>query len=133
VLVYSMHQDAQHVEGAFEAGALGYVTKAEFRGVLVDAIRTVAAGRRFVSPRAANALAEAMANEHTHALAPLSPKERQVYRLVGQGEGTHGIAVAMGISTHTVESYCERIQQKLHLDGMHALRLHAVEHFHDRP
>jgi DNA-binding NarL/FixJ family response regulator len=131
--VYTMHQDARHVMGAFEAGALGYVTKTEFRGVLVDAIRTVAEGRRFVSPRAARAMAEAMGDPRTDRLAGLSRQERQVYHLVGQGEGTHGIALAMGISPHTVESYCERIQQKLRLEGMHALRLDAVEHYRQRP
>jgi DNA-binding NarL/FixJ family response regulator len=59
-LVYSMHNDPRHVGGAFAAGALGYVTKREFHGVLVQAVREVAAGRRFVSPCAAAALAEAL-------------------------------------------------------------------------
>ncbi len=45
-----MHNDAAHVEGAFAAGALGYVTKSEFRGVLVEAIREVAAGPALRQP-----------------------------------------------------------------------------------
>lgn len=52
-LVYSMHGDAAHVEGAVAAGASGYVTKAERAAVLLEAIRAVAAGGRFLSPGAA--------------------------------------------------------------------------------
>jgi DNA-binding NarL/FixJ family response regulator len=127
-LVYSMHNDSDHVEAAFAAGALGYVTKAEFRGVLVEAIRTVSAGRRFVSPKAAVALTERATGAVADRLASqLSAKEREVYRLMGQGEGTYEIATAMSISTHTVESYYGRIQQKLGIDGMYELRRHAID------
>jgi DNA-binding NarL/FixJ family response regulator len=133
-LVYSMHGDAQHVEGAFAAGALGYVTKAEFRGVLVEAIRAVAAGRRFVSPRAAVALTDRFGARREHdALGQLSAQEREVHRLLGEGEGTAGIAAALRISTHTVESYYARIQVKLALVGMHELRHHAIAHYRATP
>ncbi|HPO17093.1 MAG TPA: response regulator transcription factor [Candidatus Hydrogenedentes bacterium] len=56
VLVYSIHEDGRHVESAFAAGSLGYVTKQEAHKVLVSAICEVAACRRFISPRAAAAL-----------------------------------------------------------------------------
>jgi DNA-binding NarL/FixJ family response regulator len=126
-LVYSMHGDAHHVQAAFAAGALGYVTKSEFRGVLVEAIRAVAAGRRFVSPRAAVALAEGMSDAHAaEDQGSLSGQEREVYRLLGKGAATHEIASAMDISSHTVESYYARIQQKLGIEGMHDLRRRAI-------
>jgi DNA-binding NarL/FixJ family response regulator len=57
-IAYSIHEDGGHVKRAFAAGALGYVTKREVHRVLMQAIFEVAAGRRFVSPRAAMALAE---------------------------------------------------------------------------
>lgn len=127
-LVYSMHSDPHHVHRAFAAGALGYVTKSEFRGVLVEAIRAVAAGQRFVSPRAALALAEGLTELQSKGLVEsLSGQEREVYRLLGQGDGTHEIAAAMNISTHTVESYYARIQQKLGVEGMHGLRRRAID------
>ena len=133
VLVYSMHSDAQHVEAAFAAGALGYVTKSEFRGALVEAIRSVAAHRRFLSPRAASAAAELLPGAKTDdSLKALSAKEREVYRLVGTGDGTGQIAAALGISTHTVESYYSRIQVKLDLEGMYEHRRHAIDHFRGR-
>ncbi len=128
-LVYSMHEDQWHVEGAFAAGALGYVTKRELSQVLVDAIHHVAAGRRFVSPNAAIALTEHITTPtEQHADLRLSNQEQQVYQLLGQGEGTHEIADIMGISVRTVESYYARMQAKLGLPGMRALRRHAINH-----
>lgn len=126
-LVYSMHEDGPHVRSAFTAGALGYVTKRELRQVLVQAIQEVAAGRRFVSPAAGVALAEHLTGPRARdAERELSRQERQVYQLLGQGEGTIEIASALGISTRTVESYYARIQDKLGLRGMHELRHHAI-------
>jgi len=130
VLVYSMHSDARRVRSAFAARALGYVTKREFHRVLVQGIREVAAGRRFVSPKAAVALAESLTGSPADsAVQTLSPHERKVYELLGQGEGACEIAAALRISNHTVESYYARIQVKLDLNGMQELRRHAIEHF----
>jgi len=131
-LVYSMHEDGRHVEGALAAGALGYVAKREIHRVLVQAIREVAAGRRFLSPMAAVALAEHLAGPRAYNVdRDLSKQERQVYHLLGQGEGTIEIAAALRISTRTVESYYARIQDKLGLRGMHELRRHAISHLHE--
>lgn len=128
-LVYSMYEDGRHVEGAFAAGALGYVTKREIRGVLVQAIREVAAGRRFVSPRAAVALASRIADAQPNdGYVDLSNKEREVYRLLGEGRGTREIAAGMAISARTVESYYARILVKLGLDGMRELRRNAIHY-----
>lgn len=126
-LVYSMHQDAGHVKGAFAAGAIGYVTKREIHGVLIQAIREAAAGRRFVSPLAAVALAEDITAPSVSSLdRVLSEKEQAVYNLLGQGEGTIEIAAALHISTRTVDTYYIRIREKLGLRGMRELRRHAV-------
>ncbi|HNY86315.1 MAG TPA: response regulator transcription factor [Candidatus Hydrogenedentes bacterium] len=128
-LAYSMHEDGQHVGAAFAAGARGYVTKREVHGVLVRAITEVAAGRRFVSPRAAVALADHAADRRSGEVRDgLSSQERQVYGLLGGGAGTTEIADALGISTRTVESYFARIQVKMGLEGMRALRQHAIQH-----
>jgi DNA-binding NarL/FixJ family response regulator len=128
VLVYSMHTDPRRVRNAFEAGALGYVTKRAFHGILVHGIREVAAGRRFVSPCAAAALAESLTGSPPEdAVQKLSHNEQRVYELLGQGQDTYDIAAALHISSHTVESYYERIKLKLDLNGMHELRRHAVQ------
>lgn len=134
VLVYSMHSDPRHVQSAIAAGALGYVSKRELHDVLVRAIRDTAAGRRFVSPLAAAALAdnlgEAPAGDATQLL---SPHEHKVYEMLGQGADTFEIASVFNISNHTVESYYARILVKLNLNGMHELRRHAIAHFQKQP
>ena len=128
-LVYSMHEDGRHVENAFSAGARGYVTKREVHRVLVEAIAEVAAGRRFVSPRAAAALADQVAlGPGGRCLEGLSSQEKQVYQLLGEGDTTKAIAASMSLSTRTVESYYTRILVKLGLEGMGELRRHAILH-----
>lgn len=129
VLVYSMHKDPRHVQSAIAAGALGYVTKREFHGVLVQAVREVVAGRRFVSPTAAAALAESIIGSSAdEGLGKLSPHERRVYELLGEGADTFDIGAALKVSNHTVESYYSRILIKMDLRGMHELRRHAIAH-----
>lgn len=128
VLVYSMHGDSEHVKGAFSAGALGYVTKSEIRDVLIEGIHAVCSGHRFVSPKAAVALADRVTDPPTgDPLKTLSSKEREVFRRLGEGDGTLEIAGRMQISTHTVESYYARIQLKLNVQGMYELRHRAIE------
>jgi DNA-binding NarL/FixJ family response regulator len=122
-LVYSMHEDARRVSAAFAAGALGYVTKREFHGVLVQAIREVAAGRRFVSPKAGAGLVEAPASGSVRRV---SPREDHVYRLLGEGLNVAEIAARLEISGHTAETYFSRLRNKLNLKTMHELRLHAI-------
>ncbi len=127
VVVYSVHEDSERIRGAFESGALGYVTKREDPEVLARGIEEVSVGGRFLSPRAARAIAEALARGPLVTLGHvLSPQELQVYELLGQGHATGEIAKRMGLSTRTVETYYGRILAKLDLPGRRELRLHAA-------
>lgn len=129
-LVYSMHEDGHHVKAALAAGAKGYVTKREVHRLLVQAIGEIAAGRRFVSPRAALAVVDQIGMERSDPPAPeLSGQEQNVYRLLGRGEGTSQIARTLKISARTVESYYSRILVKLDLETMRDLRRHAIDHY----
>nr|WP_321464885.1 response regulator transcription factor [uncultured Desulfobulbus sp.] len=129
-LVYTMHEDAHHIEAAFAAGGKGYVTKREVHRILVQGIRETATGCRFVSPRAALSLADRVAERRAAPLLlELSGQEQNVYRLLGQGEGTSDIAREMKISARTVESYYARILVKLELQTMRDLRRHAIDHY----
>jgi DNA-binding NarL/FixJ family response regulator len=123
-LVYSMHEDAFHVQQAFTAGASGYVTKREISSLLILAIGELLAGRRYTSWRAQEAL-DALPEERRAAPA-LSPREVLVYKLLGEGYSTHAIAEELGVSRRTVDSYFVRILEKLDAPGMEALRRRAV-------
>jgi DNA-binding NarL/FixJ family response regulator len=134
VLVYSMHCDGEHVRRSIAAGALGYVTKAEPHQVLIDGLGEVASGRRFLSPKAAVSLVDQVTNgTRPNPVDTLSCREREVFRRLGEGDGTAEIAQAMQISIHTVESYFARIQLKLSVQGMYELRHLAIEHTRRHP
>jgi DNA-binding NarL/FixJ family response regulator len=130
-LVYSMHHDARRVAAAFAAGAFGYVSKLELQGVLVEAIREVAAWHRFVSPKAGAALVESSIGNPARPdpTRPLSIQETQVFGLLGRGLSTAEIAAALGISPSTAETYLVRLQRKLNTEGMHELRRRAIAAF----
>lgn len=144
VLVYSMHEDPGSLRRALEHGASGYVTKREPSSVLLGAVRAVLAGERFVSPRMAEAYdasAQAApavqprpeAQAPTDTLAPepppqaLSERESQILELLSLGESNAEIAATLQVSVRTVETYCARMLVKLSLDGMKALRKHAIQ------
>lgn len=119
VLVYSMHEDQATISRAMEKGAHGYVTKRETSVELLEAVHRIHAGERYVSPRAAASLESQDAQV-------LSERESQILSLMAQGETNAEIADALGVSVRTVESYCARIIDKLELNGMKALRKHAL-------
>lgn len=129
VLVYSMHENGEIIEKCLDAGAEGYVSKRELGEELNRAIGQLLSGKRYLSPRAA----EGLANRHSVLIggadgAPLSERESQILAAIGDGESHQDIARSYGVSVRTVESYCARIIVKLGLDGMKALRRHAIRH-----
>lgn len=136
VLVYSMHEDAVHIRGAFSAGAIGYVTKRDGARDLVMAIREVAAGRRFLSERSRNSLVEGSLGEDDcpdSLRDKLSERERLVLWRMGQGDTSGEIAKRLSISPRTVETYYSRIIDKLCLENTKELRRYAIRQNHGGP
>lgn len=128
VVIYSVHEDSDRLRRAFEAGAMGYATKREDPEVLVQGVDAIRAGERFMSPRAARVMAEALARGPQRSPeAVLSAKELEAYTLLGRGHGTQEIAARMGVSPRTVETYYDRVLTKLHLPSRRELRVHAAQ------
>lgn len=118
VLVFSMHEEPIFATRAFAAGALGYVTKASAPEVLVDAVRAVAQGNRYLSTDMAQviALQAVGANGATSAashVASLSHREFEVMRLLVAGETLAAIAQKLQLSYKTVANHQSAIRQKL--------------------
>lgn len=127
VLVYSMHEDPESIEQCFKRGALGYVSKRDEAFALPRAIREVQAGKRHISPRAAQSLAsQALKPKQAQAAPSLSAREMQTLALLGQGDSNKDIADKLGLSVRTVESYFARIIEKIGVEGMKELRKHAI-------
>jgi two-component system, NarL family, response regulator NreC len=128
VLMLSMHDDPQYVREAFEAGASGYVLKEAADTEVVDAVRTVAAGERYVHPVLGARLVAAEVEERKRADAdPLSDREREVLRLLALGHTNQEMAQMLYISVRTAETHRAHIMQKLGLSSRAELVRHALD------
>ena len=116
VLVLSMQDDPHYVREAFAAGASGYVLKEAADAELVQAVREVAGGGRYVHPALGARLVAAEAEAQAQAAAdPLSDREREVLRLLALGHTNQEIAKMLFISVRTAETHRAHIMQKLRL------------------
>ena len=116
VLMLSMQDDPGYVRRAFAAGATGYLLKEAADSELVQAVREVAAGRRYVHPLVGARLAEAASSANTRGeLDALSEREREVLRLLALGHTNQEIAKQLFISVRTAETHRAHIMRKLKL------------------
>ena len=130
VVVLSMHEEIYYVERAFRAGARGYVTKRESTHLIVEAIRAVLAGQVYANAETLAQLTERMVGQ-SPAKQPgnvesLSDREMEVFRRLGEGQGTRKIATEMNLSMKTVQAYSARIKEKLGLANVSELVREAV-------
>jgi DNA-binding NarL/FixJ family response regulator len=128
VVMLSMYSNSEHVRRALEAGANGYVLKSSAGDELVEAIRTVHSGRRYLSAPLADELLERMINGSADALSRLSARERQVLKLLADGHSVLHIAGTLSLSRKTVETYRERLMEKLGLRDLPSLVKFALRH-----
>jgi len=127
VLVLSMQDDARYVHEAFAAGASGYVLKEAADSEVVQAVREVANGGRYVHPTLGARLVAAEAKARQKADDdPLSDREREVLRLLALGHTNQEIAKALYISVRTAETHRAHIMQKLRLSTRAELVRHAI-------
>ena len=129
VLMLSMQDDPHYVREAFEAGASGYVLKEAADTDVVDAVRAVAAGERYVHPALGARLIAAESEERKRADSdPLSEREREVLRLLALGHTNQEIAALLYISVRTAETHRAHIMQKLGLASRAELVRYALDH-----
>ncbi|MGI9540415.1 MAG: response regulator [Miltoncostaeaceae bacterium] len=110
VLVLSMHEEPDVIRRAFEAGAAGYVAKAAADDQLIDAIRSVIAGERYLNPGLGAALAGPSPEDR---LDVLSNREREVLELLALGHTNQEISEQLHLGVRTVESHRSHIMRKL--------------------
>jgi two-component system invasion response regulator UvrY len=117
VLIFSMHEDVIFAKRALQAGAFGYVTKASAPSVLVEAVHTVASGKKYLSAAVAQALALRADTLDEAATNGLSAREFEVLRQLVRGQSIKDIAQSMGINPKTVSNHQSVIRQKLGADS----------------
>ena len=118
VLVLTMHAEEEYLVPVMQAGAAGYLVKTDADRELVNAVRAVAHGDRYVGPTAARVLAKKLTAKEPRQTERaqydrLTPRERSVVRFVGLGYSAPEIAAQLSISPKTVDTYKQRIQEKL--------------------
>ncbi len=115
VLILSMYLSAEHIYRALQAGAQGYVLKESAGEEVVEAIRALRAGKRYLSHRITETVIDDYLREGTNVspLDSLSLRERDVLQLVVEGRTNAAIAQALSLSPKTVETYRARILKKL--------------------
>ena len=128
ILVLTMHSEDPYAQRAFRCGANGYLTKESAFDLLIGAIRKLAAGGTYVSPRLAEHLALGL---RTHSAPPhelLSNREFEVYRRIVAGRRLTDIAEELHLSIKTISTHKARIMEKLGVESTAAMLRYGMEH-----
>ena len=122
VLAWAALDESMTAERALTAGALGSIDKSQSTDRVVEAIRSVIAGRLFVSGQAADRLLKHSLRTNTNQLQSLaevlSQRELEVFRLIGMGLTTVEIAERMGVTRKTVDTFRSRVKDKLNIRNL---------------
>ncbi|MEW6119199.1 MAG: response regulator transcription factor [Pseudomonadota bacterium] len=129
VLMLSMHRETLYAVRALKSGAAGYLNKQSAPDQLVDAIRLVASGRKYISPEVAQELASTVSGER-EALPheTLSNREYQTLCLIASGLPVSAIAEQLKLSVKTISMYRARLLQKMQLKNNAELTHYAIRH-----
>ena len=136
VIIVTMHGEEDLFAEAMDLGVKGYVLKDTAVTDIIAGIKAVAAGRHFISPQLSaylvnrNSRAAHLATENP-SLADLTPTEKKILKLIGEGKSSKEIADLLFVNYRTVENHRTNICTKLELHGSHALLKFALQHKSD--
>ena len=131
IVILSMHGDETYVLRCLRAGARGYVLKESAEGELIAAVRAVAAGRTYFSPKVSRLLQQEHILQLRRAQADdsyelLTGREREILQRIAEGSSNKEIATQLNLSVYTVETHRGNVLEKLNLHGTADLILYAV-------
>ncbi len=128
ILMHTMHPEDRFAVQALRAGASGYVTKNNASKSLVEALRKICDGRKYISSSLAEQLAMELEMNYEKPLhESLSTREFEVLRLIAQGKSVRNIAEILSISANTVSSYKSRIMEKMRMKTNAELIRYTIE------
>jgi len=128
VIFLTMHADAQLAAEALRAGASGFVVKHAAGKELISAIHTVLRGGTYLTPDLSQDVLTTLAERGPSAAAILTPRQREVLRLIAEGQTMKEAAAALGLSPRTVETHKYEMMQALGLRTTADLIRYALEH-----
>ena len=133
VLVLTMHENAEYIYQIFKAGANGYLLKNAGKEELIDAIRAVSEGKKFIGRHVSDLMVseymkKANARDEGTDESPLTNRESEVLELIARGLNNQQIADQLYISPRTVDTHRTNIMQKIHVHDAANLVRYALEH-----
>ncbi len=129
VLMLSMHREDQYAVRAIRAGAAGYLNKQSAPDELIDAMRVVSGGRKYITPSLAQELASRIDQDTVeHAHITLSDREFQTLVMIASGKTVSEIAAELTLSVKTISMYRARLLQKMRLRHNAELTHYAMRH-----
>jgi two-component system response regulator NreC len=128
VLLLTMHTEEYHVAAALRAGIRAYLLKTQAAEELVRAIRDVVRGHVFLSAAVSQVVVDGYVSGQPARCDALAPRERQVLQLVAEGHTSKEIAVMLGLSVKTVDSYRARVMEKVGVHETAGLVRYAIRH-----
>lgn len=129
VIILSMHVNDLYVSQALQAGALGYILKNASFAELEEAVRTVARGEAYLSPPVSKHLAMdyiRRARGEPSSLEQLTPRQREVLKLIAEGRTTQQMADMLNVSVKTVESHRAQLMERLDIYDIAGLVRYAI-------
>jgi DNA-binding NarL/FixJ family response regulator len=133
VIVLSIHETKPYVYRALKAGARGYLLKETAGLEVVDAVRAVYSGERYLSQRISDLLTDISfrsldGSKEVSPLEQLSPREREILQLVGEGKTSQEIGERLSISSKSVDTYRSRLMRKIGVKDLAGLVKFAIQH-----
>lgn len=132
VIILSIHSSTEYVYRALQAGASGYLAKESSGAEVVEAVRAVDSGQRYLNHEVAEALDEYILQSRSESIGTplniLSRREREVLQLVVEGHSSAAIAKRLSLSPKTIDTYRSRLMQKLGIKDVPGLTKFAIKH-----
>jgi two-component system response regulator NreC len=128
VMLLTMHAEEHQIAAALRAGIRGYLLKTQAAEDLVHAIRALLDGEIYLSPAISNLIVDGYLSGAQPVSDPLTPRERQVLQLVAEGKTSKEIAILLGLTVKTAESYRTRLMEKLDIHETAGLVRYAIRH-----
>jgi len=133
IIILSIYSTSEHIFQALQAGACGYLLKESAGIEIVNAVRAVHAGQRYLSQKISDRvvddyITQRKAVEAKSPLAHLSPREREILQLVVEGKSSTEIAKVLYLSSKTVDTYRTRLMKKLDISDIPSLVKFAIQH-----
>ncbi len=127
ILMLSMHPEEQYAVRVLKAGANGFLNKNSATDELINAVKRVLSGKKYITPSLAEKLADSIGNNDTPGLELLSDREMQVFQLIATGKSVSEVADEIALSVNTVSTYRARILEKMGFKNNAEIIRYAVD------